>query len=44
MRVIKSAKRVILTPILIFPRQETVSQCHSEASAEESVLCNVLNA
>ena len=26
-----------------FP-SETVSQCHPEASAEESVLCNVLNA
>ena len=24
--------------------KETVSQCHSEALAEESVLCNVLNA
>ena len=26
------------------PAKETVSQCHSEALAEESVLCNVLNA
>jgi hypothetical protein len=39
----RSSRSKVQALISLLPRVETVSECHSEALAEESVLCNVLN-